>query len=158
MIMGAKHSIWIETPYFIPDDALMEALLIALRSGIQVWMVIPKMPDHPFVYRATEYYAKQLLAAGARVFAYQKGFMHAKTIVVDQSITSVGSANWDIRSFKLNFEANAFIYDAKVAQKMIAIMKQDVKDAHELDEQYFASQSRWKKFRQLASRMIAPIL
>ena len=158
MIMGAKHSIWIETPYFIPDDALMEALLIALRSGIQVWMVIPKMPDHPFVYRATEYYAKQLLAAGARVFAYRKGFMHAKTIVVDQSITSVGSANWDIRSFKLNFEANAFIYDAKVAQKMIAIMKQDVKDARELDEQYFASQSRWKKFRQLASRMIAPIL
>lgn len=77
---------------------------------------------------------------------------------MDQSITSVGSANWDIRSFKLNFEANAFIYDAKVAQKMIAIMKQDVKDARELDEQYFASQSRWKKFRQLASRMIAPIL
>ncbi len=120
MIMGAKHSIWIETPYFIPDDALMEALLIAIRSGIEVRIVIPQMPDHPFVYRATEYYVQQLLKAGARIYSYQNGFMHAKTIVVDNMITSVGSANWDIRSFKLNFEANAFMYDPKVAEQIIA--------------------------------------
>lgn len=158
MIMGAKHSIWIETPYFIPDDALMEALLIAIRSGIQVCIVIPKMPDHPFVYRATEYYSQQLLKAGARIFSYQKGFMHAKTIVVDDMIVSVGSANWDIRSFKLNFEANAFMYDPKVAEKVISTIKNDLKDSHELDEEYFKQQSLWKKFRQLASRLISPIL
>ncbi|UQB00234.1 cardiolipin synthase [Pediococcus pentosaceus] len=158
MIMGAKHSIWIETPYFIPDDALMEALLIAIRSGIEVRIVIPQMPDHPFVYRATEYYVQQLLKAGARIYSYQNGFMHAKTIVVDNMITSVGSANWDIRSFKLNFEANAFMYDPKVAEQIIATIKNDLKDARELDEEYFNQQSSWKKFRQLASRLISPIL
>lgn len=158
MIMGAKHSIWIETPYFIPDDALMEALLIAIRSGIEVRIVIPQMPDHFFVYRATEYYVQQLLKAGARIYSYQNGFMHAKTIVVDNMITSVGSANWDIRSFKLNFEANAFMYDPKVAEQIIATIKNDLKDARELDEEYFKQQSSWKKFRQLASRLISPIL
>lgn len=158
MIMGAKHSIWIETPYFIPDDALMEALLIAIRSGIEVRIVIPQMPDHPFVYRATEYYVQQLLKAGARIYSYQNGFMHAKTIVVDNMITSVGSANWDIRSFKLNFEANVFMYDPKVAEQIIATIKNDLKDARELDEEYFKQQSSWKKFRQLASRLISPIL
>ncbi|MBY4582620.1 cardiolipin synthase [Pediococcus pentosaceus] len=158
MIMGAKHSIWIETPYFIPDDALMEALLIAIRSGIEVRIVIPQMPDHPFVYRATEYYVQQLLKAGARIYSYQNGFMHAKTIVVDNMITSVGSANWDIRSFKLNFEANAFMYDPKVAEQIIATIENDLKDARELDEEYFKQQSSWKKFRQLASRLISPIL
>ncbi|WP_132981398.1 cardiolipin synthase [Pediococcus pentosaceus] len=158
MIMGAKHSIWIETPYFIPDDALMEALLIAIRSGIEVRIVIPQMPDHPFVYRATEYYVQQLLKAGGRIYSYQNGFMHAKTIVVDNMITSVGSANWDIRSFKLNFEANAFMYDPKVAEQIIATIKNDLKDARELDEEYFKQQSSWKKFRQLASRLISPIL
>lgn len=158
MIMGAKHSIWIETPYFIPDDALMEALLIAIRSGIEVRIVIPQMPDHPFVYRATEYYVQQLLKAGARIYSYQNGFMHAKTIAVDNMITSVGSANWDIRSFKLNFEANAFMYDPKVAEQIIATIKNDLKDARELDEEYFKQQSSWKKFRQLASRLISPIL
>ncbi|GEP17835.1 cardiolipin synthase [Pediococcus pentosaceus] len=158
MIMGAKHSIWIETPYFIPDDALMEALLIAIRSGIEVRIVIPQMPDHPFVYRATEYYVQQLLKAGARIYSYQNGFMHAKTIVVDNMITSVGSANWDIRSFKLNFEANAFMYDPKVAEQIIVTIKNDLKDARELDEEYFKQQSSWKKFRQLASRLISPIL
>lgn len=158
MIMGAKHSIWIETPYFIPDDALMEALLIAIRSGIEVRIVIPQMPDHPFVYRATEYYVQQLLKAGARIYSYQNGFMHAKTIVVDNMITSVGSANWDIRSFKLNFEANAFMYDPKAAEQIIATIKNDLKDARELDEEYFKQQSSWKKFRQLASRLISPIL
>lgn len=158
MIMGAKRSIWIETPYFIPDDALMETLLIAIRSGIEVCMVIPKMPDHPFVYRATEYYAKQLLNAGAHVYAYQNGFMHAKTIVVDDAIMSVGSANWDIRSFKLNFEANAFIYDSKTAKKVISTIKRDLKESIKLDEKYFDEQSTWKKLRQLGSRLISPIL
>jgi cardiolipin synthase len=158
MIPGAKKSIWIESPYFIPDDALMEALLIAIRSGIEVCMVIPKMPDHPFVYRATEYYAHQLVKAGARIFTYQDGFMHAKTIVVDNEIVSVGSANWDIRSFKLNFEANAFIYDFEVATKVIKTIQQDMAKSRELDRKYFEQQSNWKKFRQLASRLISPIL
>ena len=136
----------------------MEALLIAIRSGIEVRIVIPQMPDHPFVYPATEYYVQPLLKAGARIYSYQNGFMHAKTIVVDNMITSVGSANWDIRSFKLNFEANAFMYDPKVAEQIIATIKNDLKDARELDEEYFKQQSSWKKFRQLASRLISPIL
>lgn len=158
MIAAAQSSIKIETPYFIPDDALMEILLIAIKTGIHVTLVIPNQPDHLFVYRATEYYAQQLVTAGADVYMYQKGFMHVKTIIVDEKVVSVGSANLDIRSFKLNFEANAFIYDRKIAQQVGQDIQQDIKNSDLLTEHYFKNQSNWTKIKQQFSRLLSPIL
>ncbi|WP_353990152.1 cardiolipin synthase [Pediococcus argentinicus] len=158
MIAAAQSSIKIETPYFIPDDALMEILLIAIRTGIHVTLVIPNQPDHFFVYRTTEYYAQQLVAAGADVYMYQKGFMHVKTIIVDEKVVSVGSANLDIRSFKLNFEANAFIYNQQIAQQVGQDIKQDINDSELLTEHYFKNQSNWTKIKQQFSRLLSPIL
>lgn len=108
MISSANEYICIQTPYLIPDDAVMDALELAVYSGIKVRIMIPSMPDHPFVYRATEYYARELINKGVELYRYDNGFLHAKTMVIDGQISSVGSANLDFRSFKLNFEGNAF--------------------------------------------------
>src|SRR5699024_4986358 len=111
MISNAAHKIYIETPYFIPDDSILEALRLAGLSGIDVRVMIPNKPDHPFVYWASMSYIGELLEAGVRFFTYERGFLHSKVVIADDFISSVGTANLDIRSFKLNFEVNAFIYD-----------------------------------------------
>src|SRR5699024_6158040 len=116
MIMSAKEYVYIQTPYFIPDDSLQDILRIATLSGVDVKIMIPNKPDHPFVYWATLSYIGDLLNAGAEVYIYQKGFLHAKTIIVDGKIASVGTANIDVRSFRLNFEVNAFLYDKGLSE------------------------------------------
>src|SRR5699024_1986098 len=119
MISMAKDYIYIQTPYFIPDDALKETIELAILSGVKVRLMIPNKPDHPFIYQATLSYAEELMKLGGEVYIYDKGFMHAKTIVIDDEITSVGTANFDIRSFKLNFEVNAFVYDKEIALEQV---------------------------------------
>src|SRR5699024_1347422 len=96
MILTAKEYIYIHTTYFIPDESLMEALRIAALSGVNIKLLIPNKPDHPFVYCATLSYAGELLQKNAKVFMYQDGFLHAKTLVVDGKLASVGTANIDV--------------------------------------------------------------
>lgn len=116
------------------------------------------MPDHPFVYRATQYYAHQLAEEGVKIYYYGNGFMHAKTMVIDDKISSVGSANLDYRSFKLNFEINSFIYDQKFSAELRDIFLNDI-DVSELQTtEMFEQQSLWLKFKQTFSRLLSPIL
>lgn len=158
MIATARESIVIQTPYFIPDSGMLEVIQNAALSGIDVHVMIPQMPDHPFVYQATKYYANEILQRGAKVSVYNGGFLHAKVIIVDGKIASVGSANFDIRSFKLNFEANAFMYDKKVAEKLVAVFHEDLKNSSPLTLQDFINQSLWQGFKQKFSRLLSPIL
>ncbi|QLL78108.1 cardiolipin synthase [Ligilactobacillus saerimneri] len=158
MINNARKYIYIQTPYLIPDDAIIEALMVAQMSGVEVRIMIPAFPDHPFVYRATEYYAKHLTDLGIKVYKYHHGFLHAKTVVVDDQVASVGSANLDFRSFKLNFEANAFLYGEQFAHQLKTIFEKDQERAVLLTPEYFAKQSRWRKFKQEFSRLLSPIL
>lgn len=158
MINNARKYIYIQTPYLIPDDAIIEALMVAQMSGVEVRIMIPAFPDHPFVYRATEYYAKHLTDLGIKVYKYHHGFLHAKTVVVDDQVASVGSANLDFRSFKLNFEANAFLYGEQFAHQLKTIFEKDQERAVLLTPEYFAKQSRWLKFKQEFSRLLSPIL
>jgi cardiolipin synthase len=136
----------------------MDSLAIAAKSGVHVRIMIPSKPDHMFVYRATEYYASVLANDGIEVYAYNKGFLHAKTIVIDNRIVSVGSDNMDIRSFSLNFEVNAFLYSERLALEMEAIFEKDLLDSQLLASEYFAEQSSWKRFKQFFSRLLTPIL
>lgn len=158
MIATARKSILIQTPYFIPDSGMLEVLQNAALSGIDVHLMIPSIPDHLFVYQATKYYAYEILQRGAKVSVYNGGFLHAKVIVVDGKLASVGSANFDIRSFKLNFEANAFMYDTKVAEKLEAIFREDLTKSAPLRLQDFVNQSWWQSFKQKFSRLLSPIL
>jgi cardiolipin synthase len=158
MINSAKSSIYIQTPYLIPDDSILEALKIAALSGVDVRIMIPNKPDHLFVYWATYSNIGELLTAGVRAFIYDKGFLHAKTIVVDDSISSVGSANFDIRSFKLNFEVNAFIYDAVISKKLSDAFRQDLDVSLELTMEDYLQRSNVIKFKESISRLLTPVL
>ena len=158
MILMAKKSVWIQTPYFIPDESIQEALSIAAMSGVDVRVMIPCKPDHPVVYRATEYYSSQLLKSGVKIYVYQKGFLHAKTMVVDGEMATVGTSNFDMRSFRLNFEVNAFIYNEQFAKQVEEDFVHDLKNCTIANEKYFEKQDRWKRFKQKFSRLFAPIL
>ncbi|GEP24672.1 MAG: cardiolipin synthase [Lentilactobacillus diolivorans] len=158
LITMATKYCWIQSPYLIPDDSVMDALRIAAMSGVDVRIMVPNMPDHPFVYRATQYYARQLSEQGVKIYYYNNGFIHAKTMVIDDEISSVGSANLDYRSFKLNFEINAFIYDQKFSQDMRQIFINDMTVSNLQTAEMFEKQSLWLKFKQTFSRLLSPIL
>lgn len=158
MISMAKESVFIQTPYFVPDDSVLESIQIAVMSGIDVKIMIPNKPDHPFIYRATMYYAEAMVNAGAEVYIYDNGFLHAKTVVVDGDICSIGTANFDIRSFKLNFEVNVFIYDDKIAKQQEQFFYEDMKKSYLLTKEMLDNQSKWLKFKQIFSRLFSPIL
>lgn len=159
MINIAEEYIYIQTPYFIPDEAVFEAVEMAALSGVEVHIMIPSKPDHPLVYRATEYYVKSLLKSGVHVHKYRDdGFLHAKTLCVDGHLASVGTANFDIRSFALNFEINAFVYDRKLVAQLEEIFQNDLKESTQVDMDYFENQTKWKKFRQGFSRLFSPVL
>src|SRR5699024_7113083 len=154
----AKHSIYIQTPYFIPDNSVHEILKMAALSGVDVNIMIPCKPDHPFVYRATEYFAKDIIKYGAKVYVYDDGFFHSKVLIVDGEVASIGSANMDVRSFKLNFEINSFIYDDTIAMELQTNFINDLGKSFIADEAYFETQSTWRKFKQYFSRLLSPIL
>jgi len=158
MILSAKKSIYIQTPYFIPDASLLDALRIACLTGVEVNMMIPDKPDHLFVYWATLSYIGELLKVGAKVYLYNNGFIHAKTIVVDEEISSVGTANIDFRSFKLNFEVNAFLYDAGISKKLTDIFKEDMKVSVLLTPEEYQRRSFKVRFKESISRLLSPIL
>ncbi|MEI5992536.1 cardiolipin synthase [Candidatus Enterococcus mansonii] len=158
MILSAEKSVWIQTPYLIPDDSMINALLIAVRSGIDVRIMIPCMPDHPFIYRATQYYANYLHNRGIKIYMYQNGFLHAKTMIIDNEICMVGTTNQDIRSYALNFEVSTFIYDTHIAGKLTEIFENDMTNSTLLTDKMIKDQSHWLHFKQNFSRLLSPIL
>ncbi|GAB2478269.1 cardiolipin synthase [Alkalibacterium psychrotolerans] len=158
MISMAKKSIYIQTPYFIPDEGLMEAIKIAIMSGVDVKVMIPNKPDHPLIYRATLSFVGELIELGAQVLVYDKGFMHSKTLVIDEELLSIGTANFDIRSFRLNFEITAFIYDKQQAQKQVELFNKDSDHSHNLTMQMIKSIGKKEKMRRQISRLFSPIL
>ncbi|NCU18856.1 cardiolipin synthase [Pallidibacillus pasinlerensis] len=158
MISLAKKSIYIQTPYFIPDNSILDALRIAVLSGVEVNIMIPNKPDHIFVYWATLSYIGELLEAGANVYIYDNGFIHAKMIVVDDLAASVGTANIDVRSFKLNFEVNAFIYDSDTAKRLVKVFEQDIEKSRRLTYYQYLQRPLIIRFKESISRLLSPIL
>ena len=126
LIHKAEKSIYIQTPYFVPDDAVFNALIVAAYSGVSVNVMIPCKPDHPFVYWATYSYIGDLVMAGANCYTYDNGFLHAKGLIVDSQVYCYGTANMDIRSFCLNFEVNAVVYDEREAERMEEAFHKDL--------------------------------
>jgi cardiolipin synthase len=158
MITEANKRIYIATPYFVPDDSILEALKTAALSGVDVRIIIPANPDHFFVYWSSLSYLGELLEAGVRCYEYTKGFIHSKVISMDGMISSVGTANLDVRSFKLNFEVNAFMYDENLTSEIDEQFKRDFKDCHEITHYEYEARSRVTKIREAFSRLISPLL
>ncbi|MFP4979249.1 cardiolipin synthase [Paenibacillus sp. CN-4] len=158
MIHSAQHTIWIQTPYFIPDASLLDALRVACLSGIEVNIMIPDKPDHMFVYWATLSHIGEMLNLGANVYIYRNGFIHAKTLVIDDAVASVGTANIDVRSFRLNFEVNAFMYDGEIARKLTDLYREDMKVSTRLTLDDYRSRPRRIRIKESISRLLSPIL
>ena len=154
----AKEKICITTPYFIPSDEFKSALLIAVSSGVEVNLILPEKGDSFIVQQASLSFLKSLMKRGVNVHLYQKGFIHAKTITVDNEIAFVGTVNLDNRSFFINFEITAVFYDKKAIKKLYQQFKLDLLDTRKITYQ------QWKSIpmihRGIASlcRLLAPLL
>ncbi|MCF6136855.1 cardiolipin synthase [Pseudalkalibacillus berkeleyi] len=158
MIVSAKQSIWITSPYFIPDEDILNALRVAALSGIDVRLLFPAKPDKKLPFHASRSYFPSLLEAGVNIYEYQKGFLHSKMIIVDSELASIGTANMDMRSFHLNFEVNAFLYRTKSTQRLVEDYLNDIKDATPIQHDTFKNRKFYYKVIESTSRLLSPLL
>lgn len=157
LITNAKREILIQTPYFIPDESFMSALRIALASGVSIKIMVPSKPDHRTVFWVTQSYLKEFVELGADVYFYD-GFLHSKTLVVDDEILSIGTCNLDNRSFNLNFEDTVILYSKKLNEEYKGYFKQDLQHCKQADILYFKKKLFLTKFAQALFRLFSPIL
>jgi cardiolipin synthase A/B len=158
LITSARSKVFITTPYLIPDDSNIMALKTAALSGIDVRIIVPEVPDHVIVYWASRSYFMELLEAGVKIYSYQKGFIHAKIMIVDDEIATIGTANFDIRSFQHNFEVSGVIYDSFVAGRLGRDFEQDIRDSKEIWLDDFNQRPFNQKAKESIARLMSPLL
>ena len=154
----AEEEILITTPYFIPGESLLDAMVVAALSGVKVVLLVPDKSDSTMVAAAARSYYGELLNAGVEIYQYEKGFIHAKTMVSDQQLSVIGTANMDNRSFELNFEVNAVIYDNDTAEEMTRIFHQDLKDSRKIDPEEWEKRPLYKQLPEKLARLLSPML
>lgn len=157
-INAAKRRIWLTTPYFIPDEAVLAALRLAVLRGVEVRILLPGRPDHRVVYIASTLYAYDAVRAGIQMFRYQPGFMHQKVVLIDDVAASVGSANLDNRSFRLNFELTVLTVDPRFAAQVEAMLTEDFSHAVRIERGGYRRAPGWKRIAMHLARLLAPIL
>ncbi|WP_101773663.1 cardiolipin synthase [Peptostreptococcus faecalis] len=157
-ISQAKKRVYIETPYFIPDESLLKAIKTAALSGVDVRIIFPEKIDHYIVNIASYSYFEEVLNSGGKVYLYQRGFIHSKVVIVDDEIASIGTANMDLRSFMLNFEVNAFIYDKKIISELYEQFLEDQSDSKELIQENFRTRNVVVRLAESISRLFSPLL
>ncbi len=157
-ISSAKKNIYITSPYFIPGESLMDALIIAIKSGLDVKIIIPGISDSKMVNAAASAYYTELLQYGAQIYKYNKGFVHAKTMVIDDDLAIVGSANMDYRSFDLNFEVNAMVYSKKIAKQLTQAFEIDLTFSEQIDGSQWLNRPKYILLWEKTVRLLSPFL
>ncbi len=157
MLYNAKEYVYLQTPYFAPDQSFLDAIKTAAETGVDVRLMIPQIPDKKYVYYTTLSYIDELLASGVKVYLYP-GFIHSKTVVSDDSVVSIGTTNIDIRSFTLHFEVNAFIYSSDEAKKNKNIFLNDLKKSKEITQESQKKRSIFQIMKEGFFRLFAPIM
>jgi cardiolipin synthase A/B len=156
-INSAQERIWIASPYFVPDQGVLNALELAALRGVDVRILIPDEPDHLLVYLAAFSYLNKV-GADIRVWRYTAGFMHQKVALLDQNVAAVGTANFDNRSFRLNFEITALVLDRGFNQQVEAMLLADFARSEEMDPAAIEDKSIWFQLMSRAASLAAPIL
>lgn len=154
----ASTKIQLCTPYYIPSEELERALIIAASAGVQVELMVPSTSDSFFVQHASFSFLKPLLERGVKVYLYTKGFLHAKTAVIDDKLSFVGTVNLDIRSFYINYEIAAVVSDHTFAKQLAQQFEIDKQDADLLTIRAWKSRPRWKRAADSVCRLMAPLL
>lgn len=157
-ITMARHEVLVTTPYFIPGDSIIDALRVAALSGVTVKLLVPGISDSGFVDAAARSYYGEVMEAGVEVYRYTKGFIHAKTVVVDDRIAIIGTANMDHRSFELNFEVNATFLGTGVATTLRRAFMHDIADAERIDATAWALRPFYKVMPERLARLVSPLL
>ena len=157
IISSAKKTLYIHTPYLVPDKSTMNALGLAAFSGVDVRIIMPDKPDHPFVFWTSLWNAAELMKQGVRVYQYNRGFVHSKTLVADGHYCSVGSANLDLRSMILNFETNAMVISKRIGSEMDEAFTEDLQYCTEYTLDKHTKMSRLKKFKMSISRLFSAL-
>ena len=154
----ATEEILISTPYFIPGESLLDALIISASSGIKVKLLVPGKSDSKLVNAAAKSNYNELLDAGVEIYRYHKGFIHAKTMVTDRKIAMIGTANMDYRSFDLNFEVNAIVYDTDFAEELSKTFFEDLKDSNKIDAIAWNNRPWYKQLIEKTARLVSPLM
>ncbi|MFA9420145.1 MAG: cardiolipin synthase [Gammaproteobacteria bacterium] len=155
---AAKQRIWISAPYFVPDDGIMKALELAALRGVDVRIITTGTPDSWPVYLAAFSYIEKLRDTGIKFYAYKPGFLHEKVMLVDDEFSTVGTPNFDNRSFRLNFEVTALIADKNFASEMQTMFEQDFAHSEIINPEEFDQQPFWWRLAVNLSRLAAPVL
>ena len=155
---SAKKSLYITNPYFIPNPSIIDALVGSALSGVDVRLLVPEKSDSQIVGAASRFYFKKLLDAGVRIYLYNKGFVHAKTVIIDQFISVVGSANLDIRSFDLNFEIMSLVYNQDFGAQCEELFLNDLENSLEFTNTDWHDISKFKKLLYSIARLISSFL
>jgi cardiolipin synthase len=159
LIVSAKTQVLIQSPYFILDETLAEALKLKALSGVDVQVMISARDPGQFLPNwAANTYANDVARAGVKVHLYESGFLHAKTVCIDGEVSSIGSANWDIRSFRINYELTAVIYDRDVSQQLVTAFQDDLANCLAFDVAEYQSRGRLLRFRDSVARLASPLL
>ena len=156
-IHSAKHRVWIASPYFVPDPKVVAALQIAALRGVDVRILLPEKADHVLVWLSSFSYYAETEPCGVRLYRYQPGFLHEKVMLVDDEVASVGTANLDNRSFRLNFEITLMVVDAAFAARVKAMFEQDFANSRLVEQGELEARSVWFKFGVRVARLAAPI-
>ncbi|MDE6453274.1 MAG: cardiolipin synthase [Muribaculaceae bacterium] len=157
-IATAKRRIYIQTPYFLPTDSILKSLQAAALSHVDVRIMIPQHSDSAMLTYASESYIAECLRAGIKFYRYTAGMLHSKTILVDDEFSTIGSSNFDFRSFEHNFEANLFMYSREVNERMAEIFRADIHNCHRVVPAEWRRRPLWQKAMQSLLRLLSPIL
>lgn len=157
-IVTAEKYVYLTTPYFIPNEQILTALQVAAKSGVDVRLLIPKLSDSWTAKHATNSYIECLLEANVKIYRYCKGFIHAKTMVVDDVFATVGTTNMDYRSFNINFEINAMIYNEEKSLELKADFLEDLKESEAIDKERWLHRPKFEKLKESYCRLWAPLL
>ncbi len=157
-ILLSKNEILITTPYFVPDASFINAIKIARMSDVDIKLLVPGVSDSFIVNATSNSYYEELLAIGVEVYKYEKGFVHAKTMVCDGFVSTVGTTNLDQRSFDLNFEVNAFVFDEEFSEKLRNEFFKDLKDSAQLNLETWRKRPFYTKFFERVVRLLSPLM
>jgi cardiolipin synthase len=154
----AQNELLITSPYFIPGEPIIDALCVAALSGVKVKLLVPYKSDSWLVNAAARSYYREILDAGAEIYLYKKGFVHAKTMIADGQLAIIGTANMDHRSFELNFEVNSMIYDTAIAKQLSDAFENDLNDAVMINPKTWARRTLFRQLPEKLCRLLSPLL
>ena len=157
-IQHAKKYIWLQTPYFVPPEPVLDAMKIAALSGVDIRIMLPERADNFITRPANRAYYEEILKAGVRLFLRQGEFIHSKTFVCDDYLSSIGSANIDSRSFDINYEINTYIYDEQTARECKRIYEADLEQSRELTLEEWSQRPWHNRLAESVIRLLSPLL